>query len=104
MSKKDFVEWCICNIWGDVDKKDSYLCQRMLRDLNIGFSVSPINGAYNLDESSAFAERRRSQVPYTSKEVIEFCQEMCEVNNYWEHIRTNPSDYVPEFIKAADPK
>ena len=104
LSKKDFVEWCICNIWGDVDKKDSYLCQRMLRDLNIGFSVSPINGAYNLDESSAFAERRRSQVPYTSKEVIEFCQEMCEVNNYWEHIRTNPSDYVPEFIKAADPK
>tara|TARA_R110000824_G_scaffold177357_6_gene356708 strand:+ start:497 stop:2188 length:1692 start_codon:yes stop_codon:yes gene_type:complete len=104
LSKKDFIEWCICNIWGEPDKMNSYLSQRMLRDLNVGFTVTPTNGCYHMDESSVFAERRRSQVPYTSKEVIEFCQGMCEVKNYWEQVRVNPSDYIPDFIGAASPQ
>lgn len=103
LSKKEFIEWCICNIWGEPDKSDSYLAQRMLRDLNIGFTVTPVNGSYNLDESSVFAERRRSQTAYTSKEVVEFCQAMCELKNYWEQVRTNPSDYVPDFIRESNP-
>lgn len=96
-----FVEDAIINILGDEKYLSSYMCAKMINDLNYSARMERQGGFQVTDLS--FLGMRPQYKPYNRQDVVNELLEMANNKNYWEQVRMGHIQRpTPEFIKIAN--
>lgn len=95
LTNKQFVEWCVINIWGAPEKLNDYYVLRMIKDLEIG--STPIGDGLFYND---FARREQTFMSFTRDSVVQECVGQNKKNNNWEKIRAKIiKKDIPDFIR-----
>lgn len=84
LSNESFVRWCVANIWGELEKINSYVVLRMIRDLNYGHAPSAGNIFY--DEESAVNSVSKF-TPFTRETILNTVRNLASMKNISEQRR-----------------
>lgn len=86
LSNSDFVNWCITNMCGEPELRNSYLALRMVRDLNWGMTVAYGSEASYLNDFSYQGTRPKSY-NFDRDIAIQVFQQRWATKTYWEQRR-----------------
>ena len=92
LNNQEFVSWAMENIAGQKQNSQSYIAQRLLRDLNSGATLNS-GGSLHYNENS-YLESQNQMSQFSIEQAIDKMKNMCEYNNAWEHKRTEISNIV----------
>lgn len=84
-TNSEFVAWLICDVFGEPDLQYSYLSQRLLRDLNLGFTNIGPAGYYFNENSIQLGKPKFDE--FTREHAYKHIIGMLNKKNYWESKR-----------------
>lgn len=89
LSNEEFIRWCVAHVLNKPEKMNSYLANRLTRDLNWGTTTDGLSGLVWNDSSAIGIEAISRRNKFTQKDALEKLLQTAEHFLMWEKYRLN---------------